>query len=321
MELLTKVDIPHASKEITYQDKILLIGSCFADNMTQKLADAFFQVSNNPFGTLYNPLSIAQCITLLQQTIDSNIDSVMQQLPIVFHNGLYHSLLHHGQFSSPRKESLLNQLQQSLEQGAKILAASDVLILTFGSARVYEYEKQIVGNCHRLPASSFTYRRLSVEEIVTTYRSLLALPTLRNKRIIFTVSPIRHRKDGLHQNQLSKSILLLAIEQLLTTCTTAECTYFPAYEILMDELRDYRFYDTDMLHPSAQAVDYIWERFGETWLSIDTRTEIKTLLQLRKMHNHKPLHPDGEEYKAFRQHTNKLLSEAQSRYPWIKPSN
>lgn len=327
MELLTKVDIPHAPREINYQDKLLLIGSCFSDHIAGKLSDAFFQVSANPFGTLYNPLSITRCIRLCQQVIDEGTDAVMPQLPVVFHNGLHHSLLHHGMFSSPSEATLRCMLTESLQQGAKALQEADILILTFGSAWIYEREGSLVSNCHRLPASQFTRRRLCVEEIVNALTDMLSLPCMRTKRLIFTVSPIRHKNDGLHANSLSKSTLLLAIDSFisfLSACARPDkampqCHYFPAYEILMDELRDYRFYADDMLHPAPQATEYIWERFCETWFSVATRNEMKTLQQLRKALNHRPLHPDGSEYKTFKQHTEKLLQEAQSRYPWITP--
>ena len=170
----------------------------------------------------------------------------------------------------------------------------------------------IVANCHKLPADCFTRRRLQVKEIVTEWHSLLSLPLLRDKHFIFTVSPIRHIKDGLHQNQLSKATLLLACEQL--------ADYFPSYEIVTDELRDYRFYADDMLHPSSVAVDYIWERFKDTYFSHETIEEMRPLCQLYSDLNHRPLHPDSPEYRTFREKTEEKTRALQKKYPWITES-
>lgn len=328
MLFTTPIAISHSDREISYQNKILSIGSCFADNLTKLLRTAFFQIESNPFGVLYNPASIAHCLQLLQQTYDTSPSHVAATIPIVEHSGLFHSMLHHGSFSSPSKEDVMEHITQSLEQGARFLSQADILILTFGSAWVYEYKGQVAGNCHKLPSSSFRRRCLSVEEIVATYNQLTMLPLLNNKRIIFTVSPIRHLKDGLHANQLSKSILLLAIDHLtehLSDTNTQPLKetpqtlweYFPSYEIILDELRDYRFYADDMVHPSEKAIEYVGTRFAETYFSSQT---VDTMKQLKKLYNnlqHRPLHPDTDEYRKFSEYVSQQLNIWQTKFPWI----
>ena len=305
MHLTTPVHIAHARQEIDYTKRILLIGSCFADNIADKLKAHYFQVTANPFGTLYNPLSIARCLEILAHNDETALSE-----HIIQHNGLYHSFLHHGSFSCADKELFANGLSESLKQGTKALQEADTLIITFGTAWIYEYGGKVVSNCHKLPSNAFTRRRLNVQEIANTYRRLLELPLFRDKQIIFTVSPIRHMKDGLHENQISKSTLLLAVDEL-------DGDYFPSYEIMMDELRDYRFYADDMLHPSAIAVDYIWERFAKTYFSEETQREMQPLHQLYLDLQHRPLHTDSDSYQAFAKATQEKRAKLRERYPWI----
>lgn len=332
MQFTTPVDIPHACKEITYQDKILLFGSCFADNITKHLQSAFFQVSSNPFGTLYNPASIARCLQLLQQTHEASPAQVASSIPLTRHNGLWHSMLHHGEFSANNKDDLMLRISQSLEQGAEQLSNANVLILTFGTAWVYEQNGAVVSNCHKISASQFNRRCLSVMEILNLCHTILQLPLLQDKHIIFTVSPIRHLNDGLHANQLSKSVLLLSIDQLISNLQnsphnpsniipTSCLDYFPAYEILLDELRDYRFYADDMLHPSEKAVEYIWERFTQTYFSSDTLKDMQSLQKLYTGLHHTPLHPDTADCQRFLQHLSDQLHQWHSKYNWIDPAH
>ena len=298
----TPVHIAHAEREITYQDKIFLLGSCFTENISQKMREAYFQVSSNPFGILYNPLSIAQCIELL-------LVETCNLPPFVFHNGLWHSMLHHGDFSCADKQEFEQKIADSIVSGRKAIQEATVVIVTFGTAWVYEQDGKVTGNCHKLPADCFTRRRLSVEEIVNKWQEILSMPAMQGKHVIFTVSPIRHLKDGLHDNQLSKATLLLACEALPE--------YFPSYEIVLDELRDYRFYQDDMLHPSNTAIDYIWQRFAETYFPESTRREMQPLQQLYRDRHHRPLHPDTEEYRRFMQQTEEKTRALAKRYPWI----
>ena len=312
MQLTTQVNISHSKHEINYNDRVFMIGSCFSENMSLKFQEAYFRINSNPFGVLYNPLSIARCIDIL---LDNTPEP---QLPVVRHNGLWHSMLHHGEFSRADRQEFDAAVKQSIADGRRALKEASVVIVTFGTAWVYEIEGDIVGNCHKLPQDMFTRRRLSAKEITDRWLKLLGRTELCNKHFIFTVSPIRHLKDGLHENQLSKATLLLATEQLAKTCGTPSAGYFPSYEIMTDELRDYRFYADDMLHPSAVAVEYIWQRFMDTYFSNATKQEMLPLMQLYSDLHHRPLHPDSEEYRRFMQRTEQKARAIKQKYPWIE---
>ena len=297
MKLYTSVDIAPSARQIGYGDKILLLGSCFADNMGAKFSEHYFQATVNPVGTLYNPASIAAAIT--------NVGNSQ----LVEHNGLWHSMMHHGAFSGKDKEQLIARCEQSRALLQRALLEASTVVVTFGTAWVYEMEGQVVANCHKLPANRFTRRCLTVDEIVEMWQPIVA--SMPDKHWIFTVSPIRHVKDGLHANQISKAILLQAVDQLGQS-------YFPSYEIMMDELRDYRFYAEDMVHPSAVAVEYIWQRFVDTYMNKDTQTEMRVLNQLWRDNQHRMLHPDTDEACTFLQRLAERKAQLQQRYPWIE---
>jgi hypothetical protein len=256
---------------------------------------------------MYNPASIASALHTAQ--------SPHHLTPIIHHNGLWHSFSHHGSFSCANKEQLLNACEQSRAQLREALQHATTVIITFGTAWVYEYEGQVVSNCHKIPANLFVRRRLTVDEIVSIWQPVLA--SMPDKHWIFTVSPIRHIKDGLHDNQLSKAVLLQSIEQL-SQLSIAHCSYFPSYEIMLDELRDYRFYADDMLHPSPVAVEYIWQRFVDAYMTADTQNEMRTLHQLWRDRHHRFLHPESDEARSFQEKICKRLQDIQQRYPWIE---
>ena len=304
MNLTTKIEITK-QVELSYDNQFLLVGSCFTENISKKLSQAFFRTAVNPFGVLYNPLSIAQMFNYILSN---------KRPELVPYNGLWHSMLHHGSFSASSKETTAEAVNRSIVEGQQAIKNADVLIITFGTAWVYEQNGMIVSNCHKMPATSFVRRRLSVEHIANTWTELMSHPQLQNKRFIFTVSPIRHLNDGLHENQLSKSTLLLAIDKL-TKMSGAE--YFPSYEIVMDELRDYRFYAEDMLHISSTAVDYIWERFRDTYFSKNTQTEILNMEKLYMRLQHRVMHQDTPESRTFNAKTTELIKKAAERYPWV----
>ena len=293
MKLQTIVDIKPSDWKIGYEDRILMLGSCFSDEIGGQMKQRNLAVTCNPFGTLYNPLSIANAINLKSPITN-------HQSPLVFHDGLWHSMAHHGAFSRPTKEEAEQAVRESIEAMQRALGEATVVIVTFGTAWVYELtnermneltNERIVGNCHKMPESYFTRRRLSVEEIVAAWQPILA--QYPDQHWIFTVSPIRHIKDGLHENQLSKATLLQAVEELTLPFregTEVGCSYFPSYEILLDELRDYRFYADDLVHPSSLAVNYIWERFVETFCTPQTRNELILQHKRWKQAHHIPLH-------------------------------
>ena len=262
-----------------------MLGSCFSDEIGEQMKQRNMSVTCNPFGTLYNPLSIANAI---------HSSFVHCTSYIVHHDGLWHSMMHHGSFSRPTKEEAEEAVKASIETMQNALHEATVVIVTFGTAWVYEMNGHVVANCHKLPAERFTRRRLTVEEIVDAWQSILE--RYPDKHWIFTVSPIRHIKDGLHENQLSKATLLMAIEQLLDNRQSivprqsSNRQYFPSYEILLDELRDYRFYADDLVHPSSLAVNYIWERFADTFCTPQTRNEMTLQHKHWKFEHHRPLH-------------------------------
>lgn len=310
-DLLTKVVVPNSGRKIGYDDKLLLLGSCFADNIGEKFCAHYFQMLSNPYGTLYNPASIAAILSPI-----ANSQSPISNPPIIEWGGLWHSMLHHGSFSHSDRTQVLLHCEQSRELLHAFLQEATVVIVTFGTAWVYEYEGKVVSNCHKMPANRFVRRRLSVDEIVAMWQPLLqAMP---DKHWIFTVSPIRHIKDGLHENQLSKAILLQAVEELVNKANSDKVGYFPSYEILLDELRDYRFYAEDMVHPSPVAVEYIWQRFVDTYMTADTQNEMRTLYQLWRDRHHRFLHPESDEARLFTQQIKTRLQLLQSRYPWLE---
>ena len=314
MKLYTTVHVTPSEKKIGYGDKILLLGSCFADNIGAKFEEHYFQTTINPFGTLYNPASIAKAVL--------GMGYGSSGMGLVEHNGLWHSMMHHGSYSGVDKEEVIARCEESRIQMREALQQASVVIVTFGTAWVYEYEGEVVANCHKLPANRFVRRRLTVDEIVDMWQPIIA--SMPDKHWIFTVSPIRHVKDGLHENQVSKAILLQAVDRLISmslsynlSTETLHCSYFTSYEIMLDELRDYRFYAEDMVHPSAVAVDYIWQRFVETYMTTDTQQEMRILHQLWRDRHHRFLHPDSPEAEQFAEHIKTRLQALQPRYPWL----
>ena len=286
MKLQTIVDIMPPAWEIGYEDKILMLGSCFADEIAAQMEQRYLAVTRNPFGTLYNPLSIAQA---LQMTAIP---------PLVEHDGLWHSMAHHGAFSRSTKEEAEKAVRSSIETMQRAVEEANVVTVTFGTAWVYEWsvgsgqqsvgsgQQSVVGNCHKMPAECFTRRRLTAEEIIAAWQPIIE--RYADKHWIFTVSPIRHVKDGLHENQLSKATLLQAVDVMSNQCSAV--SYFPSYEIMLDELRDYRFYADDLVHPSSLAVQYIWERFIDCFCTPQTRNEMNIQHKRWKQTQHRPLH-------------------------------
>ena len=291
IKLQTIVDTIPSERKIGYEDKILMLGSCFSDEIGEQMKQRNMSVTCNPFGTLYNPLSIANAI---------HSSFVHCTSYIVPHDGLWHSMMHHGSFSRPTREEAEEAVKASIETMQNALQEATVGIVTFGTAWIYEMNGEIVGNCHKLPADRFTRRRLTVEEIVEAWQPIIE--RYLDKHWIFTVSPIRHIKDGLHENQLSKATLLMAIEHLTAeggltversysgAVIQRSVQYFDSYEILLDELRDYRFYADDLVHPSSLAVNYIWERFVDTFCTSQTRNEMIIQHKRWKFEHHRPLH-------------------------------
>lgn len=297
MQFKTTIDVPHSSFEISHAHKGMAIGSCFTTNIGNRLLSAKFPILVNPLGTVYNPVSIAQTIDLLLGEIP------FDEQQIFFANDVWQSYYLHTSFSSVEKQDVLLAFNDVRNLFLEKYQNIDYLILTLGTAWIYELKEtgQIVNNCHKTPASQFDRRKLSVEECVAVLEKAIARLRKQNSKlqVIFTVSPIRHWKDGAHENQVSKATLFLAIDELQKT--QENIGYFPAYELLMDDLRDYRFYDEDMLHPSATAIEYIWEKFSVTYFSKQTIELISQIGSIRKAMEHRPFNAQSLSYKTFLQ--------------------
>ncbi len=295
MQFRTQIDVPRSAYAISYAQRGISFGSCFSETIGNRLAEYKFPILVNPFGTIYNPYSIKTNVELLLGKRS------LQENDVFSLNDIWQSFLLHTSFSSVQKESVFQSVQSQLDLYKNKFVSVDYVLITLGTAWVYQYKDtgEIVCNCHKVPANKFVRRRLSVEECVSVLEETVAL--LREQHpdlhVIFTVSPIRHWKDGAHQNQISKSTLLLAIDELQNRCDGID--YFPAYELLLDDLRDYRFYADDMLHPSAQAVEYIWEQFQNTYLSQETGTLLKKVQAIKQAVAHRPFNPESREYRLF----------------------
>lgn len=313
MQLITNVELPVSQSEIKHSDIIMIMGSCFAENIGNKLSDNKFRCDRNPFGILYNPMSIYEALSCILENKKYTDTDLMES------GGKWFSLMHHGAFSSASKEECLNNINIRISEGHENLKKADWLIITFGTARVYRWsdDGRIVGNCHKLSAKLFTRELLEIDEVVSNYTSLITRIKEVNPKIkiIFTVSPIRHAKDGMHGNQISKSVLLVAIDKICSVMDN--CHYFPSYEIMMDELRDYRFYADDMLHPSIKAVDYIWEKFSETYFDGKTNDVIKSWEEIKRALGHKPFNPNSEAYINFLSQILLKIGRLKEKFPYL----
>lgn len=285
IRLNTPVPLEHLGFSISHSDHIMLMGSCFAENMGKRMQNLRFDVNVNPFGILYNPLSMAEA---LSRCLDN---SEMGEESLVQYEGLWHSWLHHGSFSSVDKVECLNACNDAIHAANNFLKSCSVVILTFGSAWYYELSAsgKVVANCHKLPAANFTKRIATVDEVVSMWKPLVERLKQSGIKVVYTVSPVRHQAYGAHGNQLGKAVLLLAIEHLVAEVGGV---YFPAYEILVDELRDYRFYADDMAHPSPVAEQIIWQRFQDATMTQETILRCDEIEKENKRSAHRPIHKE-----------------------------
>ena len=322
MNLITPVHISKPSFSINHAQRILMLGSCFVDEIGAKLQADKFNCLVNPFGVLYNPASIAAL--LLRSISEREYDA--QSPEILSADGLFHSWMHHSKFSSSNQQELLDKLNSTLLLVSDWIGNADVLIVTFGTSYIYRLKENgmLVSNCHKQPDSLFTRERLSAYDIADAWKPLLQLLQSVNPHlhVIFTVSPIRHKRDGLHENQLSKAELLLAIDQITSSLPSGRSGggflfYFPSYEILLDELRDYRFYATDMVHPSPLAVDYIYEKFQDCFMDREEQRLSALCREVQSALEHKAFHPEAEAYQQFIQQTIQKINYIKQKCPDI----
>lgn len=310
----TSVEMPEGLPRFSGRERLLLMGSCFATNIGTRLVEAKFACDVNPYGVLYNPMSISAA---LREALEGK---VYRADDLQAYGGLWHSPMHHGDFSAPTAEEAPERINTRLEVLREELKGLDVLVATWGTAWVYEDAQTgcIVGNCHKRPERCFRRRRLTVEEVTDDWSDLVGRLRAANPRlrVLLTVSPIRHLRDGLHANQLSKATLLLAADRLVEAMPDV-VGYFPAYELLNDELRDYRFYAADMVHPSDVAVDYVWQRFCEACLTDEARRVMDECDAIRKDLAHKPFRPDSDGYKKFLEQILLKIDRLNEKYPYL----
>lgn len=312
LNLQTQVDIPDPGFQIDYSQQIIMFGSCFSENIGNFLYKGKFKVDVNPFGILYNPASIAKNINLLFEK-DSFTDE-----DIHLYNENWFSYLHHGKFSSPDKAVCLNQINKRFHLAKENIAKANVVFITLGTAWVYKlkHSGDIVANCHKIPASEFLREQLTVRGIVKDLSGLINRITKDNQtKFIFTVSPIRHWKDGAIENMRSKASLLLAINELQNLFPNVY--YFPVYEVFMDELRDYRFYAKDMLHPTEFAVEYVWQIFRKVFIDRDTLDIYNHVEKLLKSFTHRALNKNTDAYKKFKSSLIVKATNLQKQYPFL----
>lgn len=298
---------------IDYQSPILCMGSCFTENIGQLFQNHKFSALLNPLGILYNPFSIRNGLNLLLSSKKYTHTDLVQ------HQDLWHSFDHHGIFSHPDQAVVLDKINTHLIQARTFLPKTKVLILTLGTANVFMHQatQKVVANCHKLPNTNFEKRRLTVEEIINELIPVLEEIKQRAPatNIIFTVSPVRHIRDGLIENQLSKATLLLAIEGL--TQKLSYTHYFPAYELVVDDLRAYRFYEKDMVHPNASAIQYIWEYFQQTYFSDTTLVLLKKIGKIVQASQHRPFHINTKTHQQFVQKQLVKIQTLSQQYPFI----
>ena len=311
----TEVDLTPFKKKLSYRHQSLMIGSCFAENIGFYMQERCLPIQINPFGILYNPFSIANCLEMVMARKKFLHDDLFSS------NGLYHSFSHHSRFSGPDPIRVLEQININIAEAYRKLSSASHLFLTFGTSWVFHNTEggNVVSNCHKLPPSTFTHKRLSVEQITTRWISIIDHLKRINPELhlVFTVSPIRHLKDGAHENQLSKSTLLLAIDELISIYGSELISYFPSYEIVMDDLRDYRFYAADMTHLSELTIDYIREKFMMNTMDEEGRTIANEVGKLLHSLNHKPFNPQEKAYNSFLKTQIEKLELLQNRYPFV----
>ena len=313
MNLQTKIILKKETKNrINYNSKLVLLGSCFSKNIGNKLTYFKFQTHQNPFGILFHPKAIENLIT---NAINKK-EYVSKDL--IFQDERWHSFDAHSNLSSSNQEILLKKLNSSVQATNKKLKKATHIIITLGTSWVYRSIETdaVVANCHKIPQKKFSKELLSIVEINKSLKTIISLLKSINKdiNVLFTVSPIRHLKDGFIENTQSKSHLIAAIHNIVD-CKNV--SYFPSYEIMMDELRDYRFYSEDMIHPNKIAINYIWEKFSETWFEENTGSTMKEIELIQKGMAHKPFDKNSEKHQNFLQNLESKKEKIRTQFPFI----
>ena len=302
---------PHS---IQHQQGILFLGSCFSEHIAHKLEQLHFSVNTNAFGIVFNPISIEKILHRIINNFFFNENDVFEK------NSLWYCLEAHSAIFGTTKNELIEKLNNIINHWHLKLKNAEWLFITMGSAYGYENieQKKIVANCHKLPQNNFEKKLLSTETITDAYSKLIKDIHQFNPqlKIIFTVSPVKHLRDGVIENSLSKATLISAVHKL--TQSNSSCFYFPAYELVTDDLRDYRFYKEDMAHPNQQAIDYVWQKFSECYFTSETNQLNKQLHEINLAKTHKPLQPDSLAFLEFKKNHEQQCETLMLQYPWLK---
>lgn len=310
MKFRTEVEIPVSDTHISIEDHVFSIGSCFATEMSEMLLKAQIQTLNNPFGTVFNPYSLNHSIKKLH-----GADFYAEE-DLIKYNDEIISLDHHSQFNSRFLHQTLDQINKRIEEGNRFLQNTNWVIITYGTSFIYEFlpKNKLVANCHKIPGKFFNKRLLTHLELTDSiYETATLLKDIckENVQILFTVSPVRHTKDGMIENNLSKAKLISAIHEILPQFEN--CHYLPVYEVMMDDLRDYRFYKEDLIHPNRQAVHYIWEKFGKAYFSSETVEFVEENFKIVKSLEHKPSDEKDPKHQEFLQTLNTRIAQQQTK--------
>jgi hypothetical protein len=313
----TEVKVAPAENKINHKTGLMMIGSCFTENIGARLSEYKFDLDINPFGIVYNPMSVSQNLEAVLS------GKVYQVTDLYNYQDSWLSFDHHSRFSFPGPETCLKEINSRIENSHKRIKTVRYLIITFGTAWIYKIagSGRLVSNCHKLPANFFDRELLTMDAILQVYKKLISSLVRINPgiRIIFTVSPIRHWKDGPVQNTVSKSTLILTIHELLKSF---ECTeYFPAYEIALDDLRDYRYYEEDMIHPNSQMTGYIWDKFCQTYFEDETLKIMKDIGKLNCALKHRPFRPGAPKHIEFLNSQLEFIQTLKKRYPFLNFSD
>ncbi|ACU07192.1 hypothetical protein FIC_00737 [Flavobacteriaceae bacterium 3519-10] len=310
MKFRTEVHIPASETKIETEDQVFSVGSCFATEMSELLAKGQIQTLNNPFGTLFNPYSVNFSLKKLHGS------AFYTEADLIKYNDEIISLDHHSQFSSRFLHKTLDAVNEKIEEGNRFLQNTKWVIITYGTSFIYEFlpKNKLVANCHKIPGKFFKKRLLTHLELTDSiYETVTSLKDIceDNVQILFTVSPVRHTKDGMAENNLSKAKLISAIHEILPQFEN--CHYLPVYELMMDDLRDYRFYKEDLIHPNTQAVQYIWEKFSQAYFSQETMDFVEENFKIGKALEHEPSDETDPKYQEFLQNLNKKIEAQQAK--------
>jgi GSCFA family len=314
IQFRTSLTANRQQNTINYNSKIVLFGSCFTEHISEKLNYFKFDTLTNPFGILFNSSALQKAV------LDCVDNKTYTKSDLTQHKGLWHSFAHHSQFSSSDVAKTLADINTSINTANSFIKTASHIVVTLGTAWVYTYNEtqKIVANCHKAPQKQFTKSLQSISQITTDLEGLYKAIKSVNKKavIIFTVSPVRHLRNGFTENMLSKAHLIVAVQEHISH--NKDCFYVPAYEIMMDDLRDYRFYEADMIHPNSTAINYIWDFFKNSWLSEKVFRTMNDIDSIQKDLQHRPFNTDTEDYKKFKKALEKKIAVFSEQHPSIK---